>query len=238
MSKEQFHKMKNKRIDSKKIITIVALWAAFLLFTVFAATVDVKPIGPENSKVGFASINGAFHELTGFNIFWYKLTKALGILEILTSVFFVCYGLMQVIKRKGISGMDKDLIALYVFYAAVVFFYILFDKVIINYRPVIMDEGLEASYPSTHTLIAVCVLSTAIIQTGRRITDTVMKRLLTILCAVIMVITVIGRLISGVHWFTDILGGVLLSVALVYTYRVYITGITSIDSDNSGISLQ
>ncbi len=218
--------METKRTGKKHIIIMIVLWAVFLLFTVLAATVDVRPIGPEESSVGFAAVNGAFHELTGFNEFWYKLTKVLGILEILTSVFFVCYGIMQAVKRKGILGTDKDLIRLYVFYVAVIFFYVLFDKVIINYRPIIMDEGLEASYPSTHTLIAVCVLSTAIIQIRRRIADGTLKRLLVVLCAVIMAITVIGRLISGVHWLTDIVGGILLSVALIYTYRI---GLSSVE---------
>ena len=40
-----------------------------------------------------------------------------------------------------------------------------------------------------------------------------------LLCAVLMVVTVAGRVVSGVHWMTDIAGGVLLSASLMAFYR-------------------
>ena len=55
----------------------------------------------------------------------------------------------------------------------------------------------------------------AVMLLGRYIRGKALCRALQILCAVIIGVTVIGRLISGVHWFTDIIGGILISAALL-----------------------
>ena len=40
-----------------------------------------------------------------------------------------------------------------------------------------------------------------------------------LLCAVLMVVTVAGRVVSGIHWITDIVGGILISASLMAFYR-------------------
>ncbi len=207
-------------MNKKNCVIMMILYAVFVLFTISVTAIDVMPIGPEGSLVGFASVNGPFHELTGVNMFWYKESEVLGYAALLSCAFFGLFGLVQIIKRKSLLKVDRDLLYLGIYYVVVLAFYVLFEKVIINYRPVILKEGLEASYPSSHTMLTVCTMSAAMLQIKRRASDIRVKALLMTLCSLVMAGTLIGRLLSGVHWLTDIIGALLLSVALVYTYRM------------------
>ena len=196
----------------------VGLLAVFVLWTVLVHFVDVRAIGPEGSSVGFATLNGFVHELTGVNWLFYTVTDWLGIVPISVALGFAILGLVQLIKRKSLWKVDHSILALGVFYIVVMAAYIFFEVVVINYRPTLIDGYLEASYPSSTTMLIMCVMPTAAIQLNERIKNTVFRR-----CAIIAIIAftafmIVGRLISGVHWITDIIGGALLSAGLVMMY--------------------
>ena len=192
--------------------------ALFLLLILLVKVADVKPIGPMGSEIGLASLNGSMFKLLGESTFWYKLTELLGYLAILVALAFGALGVYQLIKRKSIKKVDMSLIALGGFYVLVAAVYALFEVVVINYRPVILDSGLEASFPSSHTVLTVCIMATAAMQLKRRIADKKAAEIAQWVCIGIAAVTIIGRLLSGVHWFTDILGGLLISAALVMLY--------------------
>ena len=205
-------------MKKREIMTLVSFYAIFIIFTIIVKAVDVQAIGPMGSEVGLASLNRLMLNSGNINQTLYKITEVLGYISLLVCVFFGIVGLLQIIQRKSIKKVDPDILLLGGFYIVVLAFYALFEKVIINYRPVIMDEGLEASYPSSHTMLVVCVMSTAIIQIGGRISDVRLKNILKAAAIVVTGIMVAGRLLCGVHWLTDIIGGILLSLALIYTY--------------------
>ena len=192
--------------------------ALFLLLILLVKTADVKVIGPMGSEIGLASLNGFMFKLLGESTFWYKLTELLGYLAILVALAFGALGVYQLIKQKSIKKVDMSLIALGGFYVLVAVVYAFFEVVVINYRPVILDSGLEASFPSSHTVLTVCIMATAAMQLKRRIADKKAAVIAQWVCIGIAAVTVIGRLLSGVHWFTDILGGLLISATLVMLY--------------------
>ena len=196
----------------------VSLLAAFVLWTVLIRFVDVRAIGPEGLSVGFATLNGFVHELTGVNWFLYTVTDWLGLVPIAVVFGFAILGLVQWIKRKSLFKVDRSILVLGGFYIVVMAVYVLFEVVVINYRPTLIDGYLEASYPSSTTMLVTCVMPTAMMQFSARIKNKVFSRCVMIAIAVFIVFMVIGRLVSGVHWITDIIGGALLSAGLVMIY--------------------
>ena len=207
--------------NKKRFVWGAGLVVAFVLWTVFVGFVDVRAIGPEGSSVGFATINEFVHELTGVNWLLYTVTEWLGLAPIAVALGFAILGLVQLIKRKSLWKVDHSILALGVFYIVVMAAYIFFEVVVINYRPTLIDGYLEASYPSSTTMLIMCVMPTTAMQLNVRIKNTVLRR-----CAVITIVAftafmVIGRLVSGVHWITDMIGGALLSAGLVTMYDVF-----------------
>ncbi|MBQ7857031.1 MAG: phosphatase PAP2 family protein [Oscillospiraceae bacterium] len=197
--------------------------AAFLLWTVTIRFFDMQAIGPQKSTVGFATINHFVHNLTGVHMVLYTVTDWLGLVPLMIVMGFGTLGLFQWIKRKHLLKVDYSLLVLGGFYIVVIAVYILFEILIVNYRPVLINGYLEASYPSSTTMLVMCVMPTAIMQFNSRIKNDILKRCVSSAIIVFIAFVVIGRLISGVHWFTDIVGGTLLSAGLVLMYRAIIS---------------
>ena len=193
----------------------------FVIFSLWIRLFDVQPVGPEGSSIGFAALNVAVHDFFGMHIFWYKLTQALGLLAIAVAGVFAVTGLVQLIQRKSLLKVDKKILMLGVIYILVILLYALFEKVPFNYRPVVLDsaEGLEPSYPSTHTMLILTIFGTAVAVLGDYIKNAKLVLLLKIVCLVIMALTIVGRPVCGVHWFTDIAGGVIISLFFINLYR-------------------
>lgn len=211
--------MKNKKKRLVVGICIAAgLLMAFVLWTALVCLVDVQAIGPQESKVGFAGLNGWFHRLTGEHLALYTVTDHFSIIPFLLLLGFAALGAVQWIKRKKLWLVDADILWLGVFYIIVLLMYVLFEAVALNYRPVLIDGALEASYPSSTTMLALCVLPTAVMQLNRRISNRILRYAVLIVLIAFTAFLVIGRLISGVHWVTDIIGGALLSAGLVTAY--------------------
>lgn len=192
--------------------------AAFVLWTAAVRTIDVRPIGPQGSAVGFAEINGAFHRMTGVHMALYVITDWLSMAPLLFVLGFAVLGLAQWIGRKSLAKVDRSILVLGGFYAAVIAAYLFFELCVINYRPVLIGGILEASYPSSTTMLVLCVMPTAMMQLKSRIRSSACRRYLLAAMAVFTVLMVAARLISGVHWLSDIIGGALLSAGLVLLY--------------------
>ena len=207
-------------MKKKKISLLLGFGAilAFVLWTLLIKTIDIKPIGPMGSAVGFSSLNGAFHEFTGVHLWLYNLTDLLSLIPILLMLSFASLGFIQLIKRKSLRKVDFDIIALGGFYAVLAMVFLFFEVFVINYRPVLINGILEASYPSSTTLLVMCVMLAAAMQFKKRILNQKLRKVAIFAANTFTVFMVLARLISGVHWLTDIIGGIFLSVGLVLIY--------------------
>ena len=194
------------------LISFILLFVS-IIFIILLKTVDVRCNSINNSCIGLYTINHYFFNKIGVNIFFYNITDYLGIIPILLSFIYAFIGVKQLIKRK----VNREIIILGSFYVLVLLVYILFEKCIINYRPILIDGVLEASFPSSHTLISICFFGSSIIINNRLFKNNITK-VLNIISSIISIIIVVFRFISGVHWFTDILGGILISSFLLMLF--------------------
>ena len=207
-----------KKFSRLKFAFGIGLILCFVVWTSLVLFVDKKPIGPLNSLVGFASLNGWFHSLMGVHMWLYNLTDLLGIIPFAVAFFFAVLGLIQLIKRKSLFKVDFDILMLGIYYLCVIFTYVLFEIIVINYRPVLIEGALEVSYPSSTTLLALSVMVPSIFQTRKRIKQKGLKIFIVSLISIFTVFMVVGRLISGVHWLSDIIGGTIISGGFIMIY--------------------
>ncbi len=209
-----------KRI-SKTLYAAIAFFVGFILWTVMVRFVDVKPIGPLDSEVGFATLNGCVHALTGVNMSLYTLTDWLGLVPLGFVLGFALLGLIQWIKRGKLCRVDRSILVLGGFYVLVFVAFLFFEVLVINYRPVLIEGILEASYPSSTTMLVMCVIPTTVSQLNARIHRSALGKITSLVLIAFLLLMVVLRLLSGVHWVTDIIGGALLSAGFVHTYRFF-----------------
>ena len=207
----------------KKLLWTGVVWiAVFGVWTMLIQTIDVKPVGQNGTDVGFAWWNVMFHRWTGVHMTIYTITDWLGLIPLFVCVLFGVVGLVQFVERKRIVRVDYDIIFLGIYYVVVIAEYLVFEMMPVNYRPVLINERMEASYPSSTTLLVISVMPTLIFQVNRRFVNPVWKKVICVIAVIFSVFMVIGRLVSGVHWFTDIIGSVMISIGGFCIYKAVV----------------
>lgn len=199
----------------------IAFIFAFALWTVLIQVIDVQNIGINGTDVGFATINSRFHSLIGVNMTLYSITDWAGLVPIFVCMLFGATGLFQAVKRKSLIKVDSDIIILGVYYVIVILCYLIFEMIPVNYRPILINGIMEASYPSSTTLLVLCVMPTLVFQVKNRVKNETFKTIICIITILFSFFMVAGRLISGVHWVTDIIGSVFLSAGLYNLYKAF-----------------
>ena len=224
-----------KENGKRELLSGIALLSAFVLWTLLIQQIDVQKAGPNGTEIGFAAFNTWFHQLTGVHMLIYMITDWLGLVPIIICMCFGILGLIQLIRRRSLLKVDPDILLLGAYYVLVILGYLLFEMVPVGYRPILIDGRLETSYPSSTTLLVLSVMPTLKFQADRRIADTVLRKAITAFVIAFSVFMVIGRLVSGVHWATDIAGSVFLSFGL---YMIYQFTVTYIDQKKTDPNLE
>ena len=208
------------RENGKKLLILgMGLVCAFIMWTVMILLIDVKPLGQGGTNIGFTTFNIWFHTMTGVHMSIYTITDWLGLVPIFVCMFFAGIGFIQLIQRRNLFKVDHDIIMLGVYYVVVIAGFLFFEMVPVNYRPILIEGVMEASYPSSTTLLVLSVMPTLVFQANRRLRTEIYKKIIASCTLLFSGFMVIGRLIAGVHWFTDIVGGILLSAGLFYIYK-------------------
>lgn len=200
------------------MIVAILLAAAFCVLTVLLVSVDVRPAGESGAPVGLATLNEAVFETVGQNEIALTVSKLSGLCMIAAVGAFGVLGLVQIIRRKGIFRADKELYFMACGLIALAAAYVLFEIFVINYRPVLDEGQLAASYPSSHTMLAVAVAGMGMAYIVRRVRSNALAYTLYGLLNVAAVVTVCCRMLSGVHWLTDIVGGLLVGLVITFGY--------------------
>ena len=221
-----------KKDGRKLLIAGLIMMAAFVIWTMLIQTVDVRPAGQNGTDIGFAAMNLAFHRMTGVHMSIYTITDWLGLVPIAVCMVFGVTGFIQFVRRKNLFKVDGDILLLGVYYILVIAGYLIFEMIPLNYRPVLIEGRMEASYPSSTTLLVVSVMPTLAFEVRRRLKNTALRYALYWFTVAFTVFMVIGRTVSGVHWLTDIIGALLLSAGL---YLIYY-GAVSMMEENKWIS--
>ena len=211
-----------KKNGKKELKVGGSLLVIFTIWTGLVQCVDVKPIGANNTDIGFSTLNSYFHQMTGVHMTLYTITDWLGLIPIFICVVFGGLGFVQLIKRKSLFKVDKDLILLGIYYFIVIMGYLIFELIPINYRPILIEGRLEASYPSFTTLLVLSVMPTLLLQIKRRSTHILITKIVSVVTILFSLFMVIARLTCGVHWLTDIIGALILSTGLYYLYKALV----------------
>lgn len=208
-----------KKNGKKTLITGMIMLILFSVWTVLIQTVDVQALGQNGTDIGLASLNTWFHKTTGVHMWIYTVTDWLGLVPIFICMIFGFVGLVQLIKRRSLLKVDKDIILLGIYYILVILSYLIFEMIPINYRPILIEGRMEASYPSSTTLLVMSVMLALAFQVHRRIRNTNVRYVLYAFTVLFTAFMVVGRTVAGVHWLTDIAGSVLLSTGLYLIYQ-------------------
>lgn len=211
-----------KKNGKRLLLLGCILVLTFIVWTVLIQTVDVQPIGQNGTDIGFATFNSWFHKLTGVNMTLYTITDWLGLIPLFVCMIFGGIGFIQLVQRKSLFKVDYDIVFLGIYYVMVIFAYLIFEMFPINYRPILIEGFMEASYPSSTTLLVLSVMPTLNFQVNQRLENVTVRKVICILTSIFSTFMVIGRLASGVHWFTDIVGSIMLSAGMFYIYKAFV----------------
>ena len=211
--------MNKKTRVSPLLIVGAAFFCLFIVFTILVKTVDVTYFPTEETTIGFSSLNLTVFQALGTNDLSFEVSEVMGLLILTAPVFFAFLAFSQWVKRKSLLKIDHDLWILFATYALTIAFYALFEIIVINYRPILVNGLIEASYPSSHTLLAIVIGGTSFLEVKNRMKWVWLKVSLMVLLSFLTVAIPMLRLLSGVHWLTDIIAGILLGTSMLFLYQ-------------------
>ena len=207
-----------KKCNQTPWILAACFGALFVILLVLLLTVDIAPIAADGGRVGLATLNESVWKAIGVNPTLYKVAKYTGYLALLVAAGLALLGLIQLVGRRSLAKVDRELLVLAGLYAATLAFYLAFEVFVVNVRP----TAPEASFPSSHTLLAITFFGSALPLCRKYLQKKPICLCAQVALCVLLVVTTLCRFLSGVHWLTDILGGVLLGAALLCLFAGFV----------------
>ena len=194
----------------------VACTVIFILFTIMVTALDGQTV--DGHRLGLATMNGWWRDLVGVNAAWRVVSDVVAVGTVFGAVGLLIVQIVAVVRGRGLRpvvrdwwGVDLVLISLGICYG-------LFQIVVINYRPLLMHGVAEASYPSSHVLLFATVWPLLILTLWRMTKRRWVRVTVMVVGMMVMLAGIVARALSGYHWLSDLVGGVLLGVTLVAWY--------------------
>lgn len=227
----------------KKYAKFTIFWGLFaIIFTLMVAFFDVGPAGAEynsvvaadsgvhalnSPEVGFSWLNGEIFRGTEplQTAGWDKVSDIIMAFAIIVAAGFGIAGLVQLVKK---GKIDARIWKMWLVYGAMAIIYAIFEYLaVVNTRPTLNNGAVESSFPSTHVLVVATVLSLMVVALPKYLDDKKARVLIAVISAIATALVMTGRVMSGQHWFTDVLGALLWSLFLVSLYRFLLTATPS-----------
>lgn len=202
----------------KKSLCLGSIFA--LLFVVLVFLLKFADV---SEQVGLSSLNRSFYKTFPFNENLYRISNCLGYLAILFGLVFAFYGFMQLVRTKKLLSVDRRILLLGILYVLTGLFYLVFTKVNINMRPVLVDGVNKPSFPSSHSILFTVVFLSCALNSNILFSNEKLSVVYSVLCIVLACLGVVLRALCGVHWFTDSLGGVFFGLSLLEFYKYFVS---------------
>lgn len=210
----------SKKLSFALFIILALVSVGFVFLVLFT---DVQMNGDTCTNVGLAGLNFAFRDFIGYHDLFYEITNVLGYSWFVVAFAFACVGLFQLISRKGILRIDKHILATAGLYVVAAVIYAIFEVVVVNYRPLLIEGELDPSFPSSHTFFSLVVLIGACMEIGNLIKSETVRNIIRWILYVLCFVIVVLRIISGYHWITDIIGAILFAATLLSAYSMFVS---------------
>jgi undecaprenyl-diphosphatase len=200
----------------KKFINLYTiLGCSFLVLFIILMlllNVDKAVIAESGKEVGLSHINNLVSYSYKENIDF--MTDLLMYITFTVVVFEAGLGLYQLIKGKSLFKVDIEIIIFGIALVVMVALWLLFDYVIkINVRPTHEAEG---SFPSTHVLITTFLALASHAFICYQYENKFAKYGSLLIAVSIIALVLFGRVASGMHYITDVTGGLFLGLALYF----------------------
>lgn len=199
-------------------LTAVCCTILFLVLTVSLLLVDVQSAGAQT--VGWASLNFWWHDLISVQHGWHIVSNIVATVTLLALCAMVVWQFIIMLRGKSFRAFLKQWLAFDITVILLVLCYVLFQIVVVNYRPIMIDGMAEVSYPSSHILLFATLLPLIVCECWHNVPSKVWRRVIAVSALVLMVVGIVARALCGYHWLTDSVGALLLSAALVAWYKV------------------
>ncbi len=195
-----------KRRDQKNIIIISSLLCLFILNTIFVITGLTKDI----DKIVYNFIISFRCDILDN---YFKFITHLGNASYVIILLGICIVLMR----------NKHALYLCFSSSSSVVFNTIFKNIIRRDRPNILRLITQGgfSYPSGHAMITMCCYGYLFYYVYNFVKNKYLKIILLIILGILIISIPISRIYVGVHYFSDIIGGLLLGGCILFTIIKY-----------------
>ncbi len=204
----------------KKVLnkySLMGLGFLFIFLILLILLMSVDKASNIYKEIGLYNFNKIFL-VDYYNESWDGFSDVILYISILFILGLIIYGIYQLYKRKSLFKVDKDIILTGFGFVFIIIIWFIFDKFIdINYRPIAVNGSAQTSFPSTHVMLACFSLLATTRIILKRNTNELKYNIITYGgVSILVILCSLGRILSKMHWTTDVLGAIFISLAIFF----------------------